>query len=410
MAFDDRNDATERQPNDTCDDSSGHLSRSAWGVPGDARKLVLASPGMNSPAARELEPMVMQDGKGHVSSVDNPDGTSFEYSNYDGRHQPTVIRMKTGTAQEEWRKEGDNLWRQYDTKTGHPLYRVHNGEYFLANGGQLYTTGQDGYKAMPYEKSGPYGAYTPPENPVVRARKLVIATPDSNSPAARDLAPLVIPDDKGHVTSRDNPDGTSFDYSNFDAKGQPTVIRMKTATAEQEWRKEGDNLWRQYDPKDGTPYYRVLKGEYFVANRGQVYTTGEQDYMALPHEKKGPYGAYHAPDNPIDNRPAQKKFDDHDHVTRFNRPDGTGFQYRKFAPDGQPTSITMVDHNTGYKQEWRKETDNLWRAYSRDGRPMYQVFKGQYVVDKNGELTRSSDGQTTYMALPGEKNGPYGSY
>jgi hypothetical protein len=308
--------------------TAADLSRGAWdSFPGAA-----AQP-------KKQEDIITKDASGHIAEVDKPDGTIYEYSQFQTNGQPSeikIIDMKTGDYG-QWKREDEGLWRSYDKEK--PNYEVVRGEWVVDDKGMMHMQGRQDTTELP---------------------------------------PKVQRDAEGHITRVSREDGVTYEYSKFDDKGQPTVAKITDNKTHDwgYWKKEGDHLWRSYDKEK--PNYEVLKGDWTVDKNGTMKMDWVQDTKELP---------------PQINHDAQG------HITRVKNPDGTVYDYSKFDDCGQPTVCKITD-KTGNWGYWKKEGDHLWRSYDKE-KPNYEVLKGDWTVDDKG--TMHMNGVQDTMALPHSK-------
>jgi len=188
-------------------------------------------------------------------------------------------------------------------------------------------------------------------------------------------------DAQGHITSRTDTSGIRYEYSKFDAHGQPTSIKIidpKTGDYGG-WQKEQEGLWRGYN--NGKPDREVIWGRWVVDRDGVMHQDGRQAFK----------------DPPV--RPLKIVTDAEGHVTRAEQPDGITYEYKKLDQYGQFTEVKTTGPD-GKSSTWKKEGDNLWRAY--DGKKATrQVLHGSFDVDENG--CALANGVNNIEDLPREK-------
>lgn len=187
---------------------------------------------------------------------------------------------------------------------------------------------------------------------------------------------VIARDEHGRITRVDYPDGVTYEYSKFDGKGQPTVMKITDHKDGDfgQWKKEGDGLWRSYN-KD-KPNYEVLVGEWRVDKQGIMRMDGVQDSRPLP-----------GPDNKgYTEQPSAKiTRDARGRISIVDQPNGVTYQYSGFDEGGQPTFIKITQRGSKDFGEWKKERDGLWRAY-HNGKPTSEVIVGEWLVNEKGEL------------------------
>jgi hypothetical protein len=213
------------------DQAAADLSRSAW----DCMSAPLNQAKLTGP--------IHTDQSGRITQVNNPDGSTYDYSGFRANGQPSEVKItdhKTGDWG-QWKREEDGLWRSYHKDK--PDYQVVRGEWVVDDKGVMHMQGVQDTKELP---------------------------------------PTIKHDAEGHITKVSRPDGSVYDYSKFDQNGQPTVCRITdTKTGDWGyWKKEDDHLWRSYDKEK--PNYEVLRGDWTVDKNGTMHMNGVQDSIDPP--------------------------------------------------------------------------------------------------------------------------------
>lgn len=189
-------------------------------------------------------------------------------------------------------------------------------------------------------------------------------------------------DQLGRITQLNCPDGSMYEYSKFQANGQPSEIRITDKNTGEwgQWKREQDGLWRSYDRDK--PNYEVVRGEWVVDDKGVMHMQGVQSTKELP---------------PVIQRDLEG------HISKVTRDDGSVYQYSKFDENGQPTVCKISDKKTGDWGYWKKEGDHLWRSYNKE-KPNYEVLRGDWTVDKDGVMRMN--GVQDSLDLPTHKPVP----
>jgi hypothetical protein len=383
------------------------LSRQAWddikgtaktgGEKAEAPKAAEAP----KPETNERGGVIARDAQGNITRVDYPDGVTYEYGKFDSSGKAGRIKItdhKTGDFG-QWNKEGDGLWRSYNKDK--PNHEVLVGEWRVDNQGVMKMDGQQDSRPLPPKDTKGY----------------------TEQPGAK-----LSRDDQGRITERQDSHGVKYQYSDFDANGQPTHVKITQRGSKEfgEWIKERDGLWRAHH--NGKPTSEVIVGEWRVNEKGEMRHDGHQDMQPVSSAPKSDTKTG-APGNggdksresdkskdsvaPVEAPPVKVETNERGgtisrdaggRITRVDYKDGVTYEYGKFDANGQPTRIKITDHKDGEFGQWNKEADGLWRSYNKD-KPNYEVVVGEWKVDQQGIM--HMDGRQDSRPLPEKDNKGY---
>ncbi len=184
---------------------------------------------------------------GRITKLTQPDGIIYEYNKPGPNGQPTEVKItntKTGDFG-QWKREEDGLWRSY--RQNAPNQEVIVGEWNVDDQGRMRKTGHQDFR--PYPK-------------------------------------LTAKDEYGRVDRVDHPDGVSYEFTQRDEMGRPTVAKiMDKKTGDWGyWKKEEEGLWRAYDKEK--PTRQVIRGTWAVDVDGNMHLSGTQDFQDVPDRLK----------------------------------------------------------------------------------------------------------------------------
>lgn len=198
-------------------------------------------------------------------------------------------------------------------------------------------------------------------------------------PEVNERGGVVARDGNGRITRVDYPDGVTYEYGKFDAKGNPASVKITDHKDGDfgQWKRESNGLWRSYN-KD-KPNYEVVEGEWKVDDQGVMHMDGRQSSRPLPPKDNKGY---------TEQAGTKIARDGQGRITSTQDTHGVKYEYKGFDASGQPTSVKITQRGHKDYGEWKKERNGLWRAYD-NGKPTSQVIVGEWRVNEKGEMSHT---------------------